>query len=151
MPDKREYKSVAVKIGTWESLWKIAQENHRTPSQQISWFVDKMSEATLDSKEKEPIDFLSWMIDTKKYAVKTARNYRVSIKTIGERMGIELETIKNPKDLKVIKDNFFSFPKHVQENNKGHSQLSCAMKAYIQFRSDTHENIAENKQDKKDA
>ena len=48
MPDIKKYKSVAVPIPTWEKLWKIANKNHRSPAQQITFLV----EAT----EKNPSD-----------------------------------------------------------------------------------------------
>ena len=39
MPDIKKYKSVAVPIPTWEKLWKMADKNHRSPSQQIAFLV----------------------------------------------------------------------------------------------------------------
>jgi|TARA_R110000787_G_C13360544_1_gene440024 hypothetical protein len=48
MPDIKKYKSVAVPIPTWEKLWKMADKNHRSPAQQISFLVA--------ATEKNPTD-----------------------------------------------------------------------------------------------
>ena len=40
MPDTKKYKSVAVPIPTWEKLWEMANKNHRSPAQQISFLVE---------------------------------------------------------------------------------------------------------------
>jgi|TARA_R110000796_G_scaffold116944_1_gene229592 hypothetical protein len=48
MPDIKKYKSVAVPIPTWEKLWKIAEKNHRSPAQQISFLVEAAAGGTMD-------------------------------------------------------------------------------------------------------
>ena len=45
MPDIKKYKSVAVPIPTWEKLWEMAEKNHRSPAQQISFLVDVSEKA----------------------------------------------------------------------------------------------------------
>ena len=52
MPDIKKYKSVAVPIDTWEKLWEIAQDNHRSPSQQISFFVARANSGTTKDEPK---------------------------------------------------------------------------------------------------
>jgi hypothetical protein len=39
MPDITKYKSVAVPIPIWKKLWSMAEKNHRSPAQQISFLV----------------------------------------------------------------------------------------------------------------
>jgi hypothetical protein len=48
MPDIKKYKSVAVPIPTWKKLWKIAEENNRSPAQQISFLIDVVEDAPGD-------------------------------------------------------------------------------------------------------
>ena len=50
MPDTKKYKSVAVTIPTWERLWEMANKNHRSPAQQISFLVESAQNAPSDSE-----------------------------------------------------------------------------------------------------
>jgi hypothetical protein len=58
MPDITKYKSVAVPIPTWKKLWKMADKNHRSPAQQISFLVDLAEKSPGDA---EIISFYSRM------------------------------------------------------------------------------------------
>ena len=49
MPDIKKYKSVAVPLPTWEKLWEMAEKNHRSPAQQISFLVDVSEKAPSDA------------------------------------------------------------------------------------------------------
>ena len=49
MPDTKKYKSVAVPIPTWEKLWDMAEKNHRSPAQQISFLVEVSEKAQSDA------------------------------------------------------------------------------------------------------
>ena len=49
MPDTKKYKSVAVPIPTWEKLWEMAEKNHRSPAQQISFLVEVSEKAASDA------------------------------------------------------------------------------------------------------
>ena len=48
MPDIKRYKSVAVPIPSWEKLLVLAQENQRSPAQQISFLVELAQNAKTD-------------------------------------------------------------------------------------------------------
>ena len=52
MPDIKKYKSVAVPVDTWQKLLEIAQKSHRSPSQQISFFVDEALAKSSDDKSE---------------------------------------------------------------------------------------------------
>lgn len=52
MPDIKKYKSVAVPVDTWQKLWEIAQKSHRSPSQQISFFVDEALAKSSDNNSE---------------------------------------------------------------------------------------------------
>ena len=48
MPNTQKYKSVAVPVSTWEKLWDEAKINYRSPSQQITFWVDQASKKRLE-------------------------------------------------------------------------------------------------------
>jgi|TARA_R110001632_G_scaffold199412_1_gene321901 hypothetical protein len=50
MPDIKKYKSVAVPIPTWKKLWEMAEKNHRSPAQQISFLVETSEDAPTDAE-----------------------------------------------------------------------------------------------------
>ena len=50
MPDISKYNSVAVPIPTWERLLRIAEENRRSPAQQITFLVDLAEDAPSDKE-----------------------------------------------------------------------------------------------------
>mgnify|MGYP001223666147 CR=1 FL=1 len=51
MPNVQKYKSVAVPVNVWEKLWEISNKNHRSPSKQISFFVDE----EMAKQSKKPV------------------------------------------------------------------------------------------------
>ena len=46
----RKFKSVAVPFDTWKALWAMAEQNHRSPSQQIAFLVDVTIKSPLDKE-----------------------------------------------------------------------------------------------------
>lgn len=59
MPDTKKYKSVAVPLPTWKKLWKMAEKNHRSPAQQISFLVEVSEKAPSDATVKSMYAALS--------------------------------------------------------------------------------------------
>ena len=50
MSRARRFKSVAVPFDTWRKLWAMAEQNHRSPSQQIAFLVE-VSERSPSDKD----------------------------------------------------------------------------------------------------
>jgi|TARA_R100001224_G_scaffold90644_1_gene59769 hypothetical protein len=50
MPDTKRYKSVAVPIPAWEKLMILAEENQRSPAQQIAFLVEVAQNAPTDAE-----------------------------------------------------------------------------------------------------
>lgn len=48
MPDIKRYKSVAIPIPIWKTLLKMAQANHRSATQQISFLVEEAKATPTD-------------------------------------------------------------------------------------------------------
>jgi len=44
----RKFKSVAVPLDTWKTIWTMAEMNHRSPSQQIAFLVEVAEKSPLD-------------------------------------------------------------------------------------------------------
>ena len=53
MPDTTRYKSIAVPIPTWKILMDMAQQNHRSPAQQVAFLVDEAKDTPSDKQVRK--------------------------------------------------------------------------------------------------
>jgi|TARA_R110000824_G_C15103398_1_gene666478 hypothetical protein len=51
--DKRRFRSVAVPLEVWSDLWSMANDNHRSPAQQIAFLVTLAKDFPTNKKTME--------------------------------------------------------------------------------------------------